>query len=135
MSWDTTLPGRLLANEAIAELIGREQGVASIDWDVRRPGAPVPALVLQIVTDSRPQNHDGFDGVWPSRVQLRTLALDRMTATSLREAAIAALVEPGEFEGSTFLRGYVDAVRSAGEQGETRWLFGEIIDFILWHTN
>lgn len=135
MSWDTALPGRLLANETIAELIGREDGVASIDWDVRRPGAPVPALVLQIISDARPQNHDGLDGVWWSRVQLRTLANERAMAKALGEAAIAALVPAGEFEGTTFLRGFVDAVRGAGEQGETRYLYGDTIDFILWHTN
>ena len=138
MSWDSTLRGRLLGDATIAATIGSEAGVASIDWDVRRPNAPLPGIVLQVISDGRPQNHDGFDGVWWSRVQLRTQALDRATATALREAAIATLVEPGEFASdsgvTTFMRGFVDAVRGATVQSETRTVFGELTDFILWHT-
>lgn len=134
MTWDTTLRDRLLGDATIAATIGSEAGVASIDWDVRRPNAPLPGIVLQTISDGRPQTHDGFDGVWWSRVQVRTLALDRATAATLREAAIATLVAPGEFETVTFLRGFVDLVRNATEQSETRTVFGDLTDLILWHT-
>jgi hypothetical protein len=135
VSWETALRRRLLDDPAAAALVGTDpddQG-KSIDWTVRRQGAPLPAYVLQVISDPRPQTHDGFDAVRPSRGQVDCLALDRATVVAMREAAIAVLVPAGEFSGVWFDRARVDAVRDLGAKTGADFVHRDSIDFIFWH--
>ena len=143
MSWEIALRGRLLADADVLALVGRhpDDQAPSIDWTLRREGAPLSALVLQIISDARPQNNDGFDAVWPSRVQLGVLAADRAGVIALREAAICALVPAGEYAagsgGATqwvwFERARVDLIRDDGGKTTPSFVHRDTVDFIFWH--
>ena len=143
MSWEVALRGRLLDNADVLALVGRhpDDQAPSIDWTLRREGAPIPALVLQTISDSRPQTHDGFDAVWSSRVQLAVLAADRGGVIALRGAAIAALADGGEFAavsgGSTtwvwFECARVDLIRDDGGKTTPSFVHRDTVDLVLWH--
>ena len=135
MSFEAALRTRLQDDGAISGLVGvhPDDGAKSIDWTVRRQGAPLPAVVLETISDARPQTHDGFDGIRPTRVQVSCLAGDKTTAVELREAAIGALVPAGTFSRVQFDRARVDAVRDLGRQTDTGFIHREAIDFIFWH--
>lgn len=128
MSWETATTGRLLGAPAVAALVGTR-----VDWTVRQQGAPLPAIVLELITDPRPQTHDGPDSIRWSRVRAKCLAETRAGAVALREATIPALVPAGEFGGVWFDNSYVDQVRDLGGDTETGFVHCDGVDFILWH--
>ena len=128
MSWESALVARLMNDADVYALTGR-----NIEWDDRAPDAPLPAIVLQTITDARPQNNDGFDPFWPTRVQVNCLARDKKTAVRLREAAIAVLVPAGEQGGVTFLQSFVDGGGSDAERPPTGRICRERTDLIIWH--
>ncbi len=133
MGFETALRSRLKDDAGVDALIGKDGAIPSIDWTVRRQGAPLPAIVLTTISDPRPQTHDGPDSIRPSRVQADVLGEDRASVVALREAVIAALLPAGTFSAVQFDRAQVDAVRDLGRQDETRFVHRDSIDFIIWH--
>lgn len=128
MSWEADLVARLLGDPAVAALVGDR-----VEWDGLAPDTGYPALMLQVITDQRPQNHDGFDPFWPTRVQFNSLALTKAEAVALREAAIAAVVPYAEQSGTIFLRSFVDGGGSDAEQTPSGRIHRERTDLIIWH--
>lgn len=128
MSWETATTGRLLDAPTVAGLVETR-----VDWTVRQQGAPLPAIVLELITDPRPQTHDGADSIRWSRVRAKCLAETRAGAVALREEVIATLVPAGEFGGVWFDNSYVDQVRDLGGDTETGFVHCDGVDFILWH--
>lgn len=133
MNWEQALRQRLLEDADVAALVGSESGVKSIDWTVRRQGAPLPAIVLQVISDPRPQTHDGFDSIRSSRVQMDVIGDSRGAVVALREAGIAALVVAGTFEGIRFDRAQVASVRDLGRLEADIFRHRDSVDFIFWH--
>lgn len=135
MSFEAALRRRLQNDTVVGGLVGvhPDDEAKSIDWTVRRQGAPLPAVVFETISDPRPQTHDGFDGIRPTRVQVSCLATDKTAAVALREATIGALVSAGTFAGVQFDRARVDAVRDRGAQTDAGFIHREAIDFIFWH--
>lgn len=133
MGFETALRSRLKDDAGVDALIGKDGAILSIDWTVRRQGAPLPAIVLTLVSDPRPQTHDGPDSIRPSRVQIDVLGEDRTSVVALREAVIAALLPAGTYSAVQFDRAQVDAVRDLGRQDDTRFVHRDSIDFIIWH--
>lgn len=135
MTFEGALRRRLMDDAATIALVGRHPGDngPSIDWTVRRQGAPLPAVVLQTISDGLPQNYDGFDAVRPTRVQAKCLASDKTTAIALRKAVVAALVPAGTYSGVLFERAQIDPVRDLSAQTETGFVHCEAIDFNLRH--
>lgn len=119
---------RLLAANPVTALVGQR-----IEWDERAPDSPLPAIMLQTITDVRPQNHDGFDDFRGTRVQVNCLAATKAQAIAVREAAIAALVPAGEQSGVTFLRSFIDGGGSDAERTSTGRICRERTDLIIWH--
>ncbi len=128
MSWEAATAGRLLDAPAVEQLVGMR-----VDWTVRPQGAPLPAIVLELITDPRPQTHDGDDSIRWSRVRAKCLAETRAGAIALREAVIAALVPAGEFGGVWFDNSYVDQVRDLGGDTEIGFVHCDGVDLIIWH--
>lgn len=128
MSWESAVVLRLMADSAVAAIAGQ-----NIEWDDRAPDAPLPAIMLQTITDVRPQTHDGFDDFRGTRVQVNCLARSKNQAIELREAAIAALVPPASIGGVTFLRSFVDGGGSDAEQITNGRICRERTDLIIWH--
>lgn len=135
MSWEVAVRERLLADLAVAGLAGRhpEDDGLSIDWGTLRQDAPRPGIVLKLAGDPRPQTHDGFDSIRPSRVRAAISAETRGAVVALREAAIAALVPAGEFSGVWFDRARIELVIDTGGPSVTGFVHADSIDFIFWH--
>lgn len=128
MSWEEDLAARLLGAPAVAALVGD-----GVEWDDFAPDSPLPGIMLQIITDARPQNHDGFDPFWPSRVQLNSLGRTKAEAIAVRDAAIPALVPFAVQGGTTFLRSFVDGGGSDAERTPAGRICRERTDLIIWH--
>lgn len=135
MGWEQALRQRLLDDAAVAGLVGvhPDDGGKSIEWTVRRQGAPLPAVLLQVVSDPRPQTHDGFDSIRTARVRVSVLAATRHEVMVLREAVIVALAEAGDFGGVWFDRARIELVFDAGGPSETGFIHRDSIDFNIWH--
>lgn len=129
MNWEQALARRLLNHSDIAETVGTR-----VDWS-RRMSDELPAIVLETISDPRPQTHDGFDAMRPTRVRVHCLAKDRQAGFPLKEAAIAALSVAGTFDGVSFDRGQVDAIRDLSGDTDTGFIDRQSIDFIIWHTD
>lgn len=128
MSLKADLAARLLGTAAIAALVDDR-----VEWDDRAPDDPLPAITLQVITDPRPQNHDGFDPFWPTRVQVNCLARTAAEAEVLLELVIAALVPLAVQGGTTFLRSFVDGGGSDAERTDTGRICRARTDLIIWH--
>lgn len=128
MSWETAVTARLLDAPAVAAIVdGR------VDWSVRPQAAGLPAIVIETISDPRPQTMDGPDSIRPTRLRVHAMATTRTDAAALREAAIAALVPAGLFGGVWFDNSYVDQVRDLGGDTDTGFVHDDAIDFIIWH--
>ena len=128
MSWKAALVTRLLATPGVFALTGD-----NIEWDERAPDAPMPAITLQVISDPRPQNHDGFDPFRGTRVQVNCLARTAAQAEALLELVIPVLVLPAVVGSTTFLRSFVDGGGSDAEQTDTGRICRERTDLIIWH--
>lgn len=128
MSWEIALVQRLLDDPAVAAIVGQR-----IEWDDLAPGTPLPAITLQVISDPQPQNNDGFDGVWPTRVQLNALAKTKSDAIVLRKAAVDALIKEATVGDVTFLRSFVDGGGSDAVQLPTGRRCRDRKDLIIWH--
>jgi hypothetical protein len=128
VSWEAAVITRLLEDPAVAAIIGDRA-----EWDDRAPDGALPAIMLQTITDERPQNHDGFDPFRATRVQVNCLARTKTAAVALREVVIAALIPPATVGDVTFLRSFVDAGGSDAEQNPSGRICRERSDLIIWH--
>lgn len=128
MSWEAALVQRLLDDPAVAALVGQR-----IEWDDLAPDTPLPAITLQVISDPQPQNNDGFDTFWPSRIQLNALAKKKADAVALRKAAVPVAIAEGTVGTTTFLRSFVDGGGSDAEDTPTGRRCRERKDLIIWH--
>lgn len=128
MSMETALRARLKSAGAVTAIVGTR-----IDWTERPQRSALPAVVLQVVADSRAQHMAGFAGFRATRVQIDCFAVKRDTVVQLREAVIAAAVPAAEQDGIEFLRAFVNAVRDRGENSETGFVHRDLIDLTIWH--
>lgn len=128
MSWEAAVLARLLQDPDVAALIADRA-----EWDDRAPDDPLPAIMLQTITDPRPQNHDGFDPFRPTRVQVNCLARTKTEAIALRDLAIAALIPPAFVGGVSFLQSFIDGGGSDAERKPTGRICRERTDLIIWH--
>lgn len=135
MNWEQALRRRLLDDPAVVALIGThpDDDAPCIDWTVSRQDSVNPKIVLTLVSDPRPQTHDGPDSIRASRVQVDIYADDKDQSVPLREAAIAALLSAGTFNEIRFDRARVDAVRDRSAKTEDSVVFREAVDFFIWH--
>lgn len=125
---ETALRSRLLADGPVAALVGER-----VDWTVRPQGAPLPAIVLTLISDERAQDYKGFIGVWRTRVQIDAYGADRAEVVAVREAAIAAITPAGTFFGTKFLRAFIDTVRDLSADIGTDFIHRDSFDAFVWH--
>lgn len=128
MSWEAAVVARLLESPAIAQMIADR-----VEWDDLAPDSALPAVMLQTISDPRPQNHDGFDPFRGTRVQVNCLARTKTEANALLELAIPVLVAPAFSGGVTFLQSFVDGGRSDAERTSTGRICRAQADLIIWH--
>lgn len=128
--WGSAVVDRLLEDEAVAQLIGER-----VDW-TRRPQADgYPAIVLQTISDPRPDHFMGADGFRQTRLQLDAYSTESAAdATRIAEAAIDALREPvDDASGIRFDRAGVDGPTDGGDQLDDVYVHWARVDFLLWH--
>jgi len=127
MDMETAMRARLLANPAVAALVGQR-----IYWIERPQESQLEAITLQHVTDERRTNYSDFDGMQPGYVQADVWASSYAKGKAIKEAAIAALAPAGEQDGIRFTRAFPDA-RDLSERGDTKTIFRPSIDFTFFY--
>ncbi|NJC06515.1 hypothetical protein GGQ97_002308 [Sphingomonas kaistensis] len=95
MDLASALLKRLDDDGAVTGLVGTRK-----HWVTRSQSGGLPAIVMQVISEERPQSLDGFDDMRTARVQVAALALRYGEARKVLEAAIAALVPEAEVTGA-----------------------------------
>jgi len=130
----------MLGPAIIARLEADPNVTALVDdrvyWLVRPQGSPLPALVVQIISEERTQHLKGFDDAFEATVQVAAQAERYSLSRQLAEAAVAALIDVAEVDdadGSSvvFWRGSVDGPRDLGGQEETRFVHRAVVDLVI----
>lgn len=103
---------------------------SSVYWDDRPQGAALPAVVLTVISDIRPQHLKGFD-MNEARVQADVLALSFAGKKALKEAVIAALAPAQSGNGIQFMRATEISAVPRNERTETQFIFRDAIDFLI----
>lgn len=115
MNFDAAIVKRLDDNAAVTALVGTRK-----HWVTRGQNDPLPAIVLQVISEDRPQHLDGFEDMRTARVQVSALALKYGLARQVLEAAIAALIDPAIVTGTGnpvhFWRASVEGPRDTAEE-------------------
>lgn len=127
MDFHSALRTRLILDPMVGLLIGDR-----VTWIERPQTAALDAITLQVISDPRTQHLKGFNDLRETRVQLDCWSRSHLGATSLGEAAIAALVPEDSADGVTFNRAHVDAVRDLGEPTPTGFIHRTSVDLRVW---
>ena len=117
---------RLGAGSATAALIGDR-----VHWVLRPQGEVLPGLVLQVVSESRPQDLDGFEDMREARVQASAFAATYAAARALIEALIDDLVGEATIGDIAFWQAGVEGPRDLGTQEDTGFVHHVTADLIL----
>lgn len=129
MAWQSALLTRLRANAGVTALIGTKSY-----WDEIPQGTTRPYLLLEEVTDLRPQTLTAWDLAF-ARVQLTSVADTKAESVSVIEAAVAALVPGHTTGGHTFQRADVELMRSLkGARDGTNPVRGQQADLTFYYT-
>lgn len=128
MSMKPALRARIKADGAVAALAGPR-----VEWGKRRQGEPLPAVVLRVISDPRPQHLKGFQSLRETRVQADCMAETEKEAVDLAEAVIAAAAGPFEQDGVKFSRSGVDGPRDLSGQTDTGFVHRQVVDFLVRH--
>ena len=115
MDLASALLKRLDDATAVTALVGTRK-----HWVARSQGDPLPAIVLQVISEDRPQHLKGFENMRTARVQVGALALKYGQARQVLEAAVAALTPPSIVENVHFWRASVEGPRDTSEEFRAR---------------
>jgi glutathione S-transferase len=118
-----------------AALRARLTGLAGgqVYWAERPQATTVPAIVLIAVSDDRPQHLKGYD-LAPGRVQIDSYGANSKAAWDLAEAALAAVIAGGTFNGHNFSRADVAlGPRDLTERVSNTTVFRVSMDLIFHH--
>lgn len=122
MDWRTALRAR------VTGLAG-----GRVYWADRPQSSALPAIVLTAVSDDRPQHLKGFS-LAPGRIQIDAYAATSKESWDLAEAALAALVPGGTFNGHNFSRADVAlGLRDLTERSGTTTTFRVSFDLTIHH--
>ncbi len=124
---EEALRAKLLATSAVAVLVADR-----VTWKLRKRGAPLPAIVLHLITRRPDVTRDGPSGLSWSRVQADCLGTTHYEALTVRravEAALNGLVEP-PFQVVTVIaeRDDSDAAQDGGDP-----IHRNSLDLSVWH--
>jgi hypothetical protein len=128
MDMQEALRALIVADSAVAAIAGTR-----VYWGVRPQDKPLPAIVLQTVSDPRPQHLKGFETFRGTRVQADCLAATFAQARALAEAVIAAAIGPAAQGGVTFQRGDADGPRDLGEDTANGYVHNQSVDLLIRH--
>jgi hypothetical protein len=121
------LRARLLAAAPVTALVGQR-----VYWVDRPQASQLPAIVLQVISDPRPQHLKGFNDLRETRVQMDIFGTSYGQVRALTEAALAAVVAENTSNGLIFNRALVDGARDLGERTETQFIHRHSTDLLIW---
>lgn len=127
MDFDSALRARLLLDSAVGWIVGER-----VHWVLRPQGGPLPAIVLQTISDPRPQHLKGFQQLRETRVQVNCDATSHAATKQLAEVAICALVPEGEVFGVRFDRAFVEQFDDEAEETPTGFIHRSRFDLRCW---
>jgi len=125
---EAALRSRLLDAAAIANAVKRR-----VDWEVPPQAGKLPAIVLTMLSDPRPQHMGGMQATRDSLVRADVWGDDQAEVAMLREAVVETLVPAATAGEVRFLRSFVTALRSLPERTETGVRFRAQIELRVWH--
>lgn len=123
MDVEAAIRNRLLADSAVAELVGDR-----VYWVERIQGEALPGITLQIIDEERRQHLKGFDSLQPLVVQLDVWATSHSQGKAIKDTVIPALVPAATLDGFKFNRAFVRA-RDLSERTDGRMIFRPSLDF------
>lgn len=120
---------RLRADAAIAAVIGNRAY-----WGKRKPGDPLPCIVLHKITPGNQYTYDGASQIYGARIQFDCLAVEMRDALALFDALKVEMEQPSVVGGTAFGMSFMQSERDipfadvagAGTAG------GISADFIVW---
>lgn len=116
-----------------ARILAADVGAAGVSVDDRPQGSVMPWVVLERVSDVRPQHLKGYDGARETRVQASVWAATPKQAKEVALGLITAVAAPGEFEGVNFGRTRADGPLSFSEAVDGKTIFRRVVDLYSWH--
>ncbi len=129
MAFEEALAKRLLDDAEIATLVG-----SRVEWEEREQSGGLPAILLELVSDPRPVNLDGFVGLRETRVTITCFASGAKAARNLRERVIAVLAPPAALLDVQFSRSFFELVRAGVQRGGVAPVHKGMIDALIWHS-
>jgi hypothetical protein len=129
MDWQGALRSRLIDDGAVAALVGNR-----IYWVERPQTSSLPAITLQVITEDRPQNMNGFVGMDSNTVQLDIWGNSYAQVQQAKEAALSAIVPETIANGVSFERAFISTARDLGEMVGTQFIHRASLDLIFHHS-
>lgn len=127
-SMTAALRDRLQADAGVKALAGDRSY-----RDEREQGSPLPACVLQLISDPRQYDYSGRTEYRRSRVMVECLAFSRGAADELADAVIAAAEGPAQIGTTTFERATVANVYGDSARNSEGTIFRTAVDLFVWH--
>lgn len=118
-----------------AALLARASGLAGgrFYWGERPQGSAMPAGLLTLISDDRPQHLKGYS-LSPGRVQIDTYGKTPKEAWDLAEASVSAFVPGGAFNGHNFSRADIAlGPRDMNERIGNETVFRVSMDLVFHH--
>lgn len=116
-----------------ARILAADLGVAGVSVDERPQGSVMPWVVLERISDPRPQHLKGYDGARETRVQASVWAATPKQAKAIAAELIDAVGQPGDFEGVKFGRTRADGPLSFSEAVDGKTIFRRVVELYSWH--
>lgn len=125
----TALRARLIAAGPVNALVG-----SKVYWSIAPQAAALPYIVLQTISDERPQHLAGYNGARSPRVQCDCFATTYAAARDLAEKVIAAVATPATVGGVQFGRVKAEGPRDLGEDTSSGFIHRASLDLLVEHT-
>jgi hypothetical protein len=128
MDMQQAMRKRLLDIPAISNVVGNR-----VDWMKRPQGSALPAIVLQVVNDTRRFHLKDYMGLRSTQVQVDVYGLAYGPTLALSRLVIEALKAPAVISGKVFSPTFVDSQRETTEVIGTAEVHRQSLDLNVWH--
>lgn len=128
MTFEADLRTRLIDDAIVGPIVETQ-----IYWRIRPQNKPVPAIVLTIVSDPRPQHLEGFHSLRSTRVQLDCYGRTYDETRALRDNVITAIAPYAVIGKTRFDHAEIENVIDRGEDTSVGFQHCHLIDASIWH--
>ncbi|WP_394658425.1 DUF3168 domain-containing protein [uncultured Novosphingobium sp.] len=123
------LVARLIAASGVQSLVG-----SKVHWVKVPQTTEVPYVRMQVISDDRGEDLDGYTGTHETRVQVDCFAATHAASQKIAEAIVAATSRPSVVEGVVFGRIKADGPRDLGEDVPGKgFIHRASLDLLVWH--